>query len=122
MYEYKAELIRVVDGDTVDLNVDLGFGVWRQDRFRLYGPNPAIKMGMDAPEMSTGAPGKAAKFALFEFLHSPTVPYILTIQTVKDRQEKFGRYMAVIFRDSNGKRENVNQLMLDGGFAKLKEF
>jgi len=80
MYEYQAELIRVVDGDTVDLNVDLGFGIWRRDRFRLYGPNPTANMGMDAPEMSTGAPGKAAKYTLHQFLFENE----LTIQTVQD--------------------------------------
>jgi micrococcal nuclease len=38
MYEYGVEIVRVVDGDTVDVNIDLGFGVWlRKERVRLYG-------------------------------------------------------------------------------------
>ena len=46
MYEYKAKLIKVVDGDTVDVDIDLGFGVWlRNERVRI--------MGIDTPESRT---------------------------------------------------------------------
>ena len=37
MYEYKAKLIRVIDGDTIDALIDLGFDVWVKKRIRLYG-------------------------------------------------------------------------------------
>ena len=38
MYEYKCKMVKVVDGDTVDVDIDLGFGVWMRDqRIRLYG-------------------------------------------------------------------------------------
>ena len=46
MYKYKAKLMRVVDGDTVDVDIDLGFGVWlRKERIRLR--------GIDTPESRT---------------------------------------------------------------------
>ena len=46
MYEYKAKILRVVDGDTVDVDIDLGFGVWlRNERVRI--------MGIDTPESRT---------------------------------------------------------------------
>ena len=46
MYEYNCKIVRVVDGDTVDVDIDLGFGVWmRNERVRLY--------GIDAPESRT---------------------------------------------------------------------
>ena len=46
MYEYRATIIRVVDGDTVDVDIDLGFGVWLKDeRVRI--------MGIDTPESRT---------------------------------------------------------------------
>ena len=46
MYEYKCELDRVVDGDTVDVDIDLGFGVWlKKERVRI--------MGIDTPESRT---------------------------------------------------------------------
>ena len=46
MYEYKCKLVKVVDGDTIDVDIDLGFGVWmRNQRIRLY--------GIDTPESRT---------------------------------------------------------------------
>ena len=46
MYEYKAKLVKVVDGDTVDVDIDLGFGVWlKNERVRI--------MGIDTPESRT---------------------------------------------------------------------
>ena len=46
MYEYRANIRRVVDGDTVDVDIDLGFGVWlKKQRVRLY--------GIDTPESRT---------------------------------------------------------------------
>ena len=46
MYEYKCKLVKVVDGDTIDIDIDLGFGVWLQNqRIRMY--------GIDTPESRT---------------------------------------------------------------------
>ena len=46
MYEYRIEIVKVIDGDTVDVNIDLGFGVWmKKERVRLY--------GIDTPESRT---------------------------------------------------------------------
>ena len=43
MYEYRCKIVRVVDGDTVDVDIDLGFGIWmHKERVRLY--------GIDTPE------------------------------------------------------------------------
>ena len=46
MYEYKCRIDRVIDGDTVDVDIDLGFGLWlRKERVRMY--------GIDTPESRT---------------------------------------------------------------------
>ena len=46
MFEYKCKMVKVVDGDTVDVDIDLGFGIWlRKQRIRLY--------GIDTPESRT---------------------------------------------------------------------
>ena len=89
IYIYKAELIRVVDGDTVDLIVDLGFDTSRRERFRLY--------GIDAPEMNTEA-GKEAKAWLREVLQPLEAIYVQTIQlSTKAKRDKYGRFLAVLY-------------------------
>ena len=66
MYEYKAKVLRVVDGDTVDVDIDLGFGIWmHRERVRM--------MGIDTPESRTRdkvekAFGLASKARLKELL------------------------------------------------------
>ena len=70
MYEYRIKVVRVIDGDTVDVDIDLGFGVWmHKERVRLY--------GIDTPESRTRDKvekvfGKAAKAYLQESLKKGT--------------------------------------------------
>jgi micrococcal nuclease len=100
MYQYKAKVIRIVDGDTLHLEVELGFDVTRKDSFRLY--------GLDAPELNTDA-GKAAKVWLAEALTQG----VLIITTHKDDREKYGRYLATLWID----QKNVNEAMIAAGHA-----
>jgi micrococcal nuclease len=89
IYIYKAELIRVVDGDTVELMIDLGFDTLRKERFRLY--------GIDAPEMNTEA-GKEAKAWLEDAIRPPEPIYVQTIQlSTKAKRDKYGRFLAVLY-------------------------
>jgi micrococcal nuclease len=91
IYLYKAELIRVVDGDTVDLIIDLGFDTSRKERFRLY--------GIDAPEMRTAA-GKEAKAWLWEALQPLEAIYVQTVQlSTKAKRDKYGRFLAVLYSE-----------------------
>ena len=91
IYIYKAELIRVVDGDTVDLIIDLGFDTSRKERFRLY--------GIDAPEMRTKE-GKEAKAWLWEALQPLEAIYVQTVQlSTKAKRDKYGRFLAVLYDD-----------------------
>ena len=85
MYVYAARLVKVVDGDTVDLDVDMGFDVHIQQRIRLAGIN--------CPEHGT-ADGDAATAYTRAWLeqHGPN----LTLRTIKDKHEKFGRLLGVI--------------------------
>lgn len=86
MYEYEAQVLRVVDGDTVDCTVDLGMDVQIYQRLRL--------VGIDAPEINTaGTEGEDARDWLRKYL----VPGdTIIVKTVKDRREKYGRYLASI--------------------------
>jgi len=120
IYIYKAELIRVVDGDTVDLIIDLGFDTLRKERFRLY--------GIDAPEMRTKA-GKEAKAWLWEALQPLEAIYVQTIQLeTKVKRDKYGRFLAVLYREFGDVRtklpekrlalESINSEMIEVGHAK----
>jgi micrococcal nuclease len=88
MYEYRCAILRVVDGDTVDVDIDLGFGVWlRNERVRI--------MGIDTPESRTSDEvekifGLAAKKRLGEILGETA---ILRTQKPGKSDEKFGRIL-----------------------------
>jgi len=102
MYEYNASLIRVIDGDTAILRVDLGFKMYCEMSFRL--------LGINAPELnSTG--GAAAKDHLFQLLTAlgPT----LRIQTTKP--DKYGRWLVTFPRPYDA--TTVNQQMIEDGQA-----
>jgi micrococcal nuclease len=90
MYEYNCKIVRVVDGDTVDVDIDLGFSHWiHNERIRLY--------GVDTPECRTRddeekAAGLLAKAFVEDALHVGGT-YILSTR----EKGKFGRYLGVIF-------------------------
>lgn len=91
MYEYKTKLIKVVDGDTVDVDIDLGFGVWlRNERVRI--------MGIDTPESRTRNKveklfGKAASKRLKELLGKSPVLKTQIARNGEDMKGKFGRIL-----------------------------
>ena len=100
MYEYKCKIVKVIDGDTVDVDLDLGFGVWLNDeRVRI--------MGIDTPESRTSDPiekkfGLAAKERVQHLLGEDAT----LISKVKgdgneEMRGKFGRVLGD-FRTSQG--------------------
>jgi micrococcal nuclease len=113
LYTYRATVIRVVDGDTVDVDVSLGFDVFTHQRFRLDGIAAPESYGPKASEA-----GHAAKQYLSDLL-PPGTPVI--IQTVKDRKEKYGRYLATLFplaAEGAAMTICVNRTLIDAGHAK----
>lgn len=109
LYNYSAKLIRVVDGDTVHLDLDLGFSEWRNNQsYRL--------LRINAPEMSTAA-GVAAKDALAGYLVGKT----LVAHT--EKSDHFGRFLAdITATDSAGVETSVNDWMVANGFAIYKTY
>ena len=91
MYEYRTNLIKVVDGDTVDVDIDLGFGIWlRNERVRI--------MGIDTPESRTRDKveklfGKAASKRLKELLGKSPVLRTQVARDGEDMKGKFGRIL-----------------------------
>ena len=90
IYIYKAELIRVVDGDTVELMIDQGFSDFTEQKMRLY--------GIDSPEMRTNA-GKALTIALRVQYPEGSKLAVQSIEGPKKKQfqDKYGRYLAIIY-------------------------
>ena len=88
MYEYRCKILRVVDGDTVDVDIDLGFGVWHhKERVRIY--------GLDAPESRTRDKiekvfGKFAKQCVKDWLPTGSIQKLVT---EKDKSGKYGRVL-----------------------------
>ena len=107
MYEYNCKISRVVDGDTVDVDIDLGFGTWRcSERIRLY--------GVDTPECRTrDAQEKAAGFLAKGFVEDALhVGGTYKLQTKE--KGKFGRYLGTIFIT---KKTSVNDSLIKENLA-----
>ena len=92
-YKYKAEIIRCVDGDTVDVWVDVGFDMRIKQRLRLYGIDTPETRTRDLTEKKVGLMAKARVQELLEVGES------YTIWTVE--KGKFGRYLARIYLEED---------------------
>jgi len=113
VYEYRAELIKVVDGDTVDVDIDLGFGVWlRNERVRI--------MGIDTPESRTSDKveklfGLAAKNRVKKMLEKNVVLKTFAAKDGEDMKGKFGRILGDFYIESEGKL--LTEVMIEEGHA-----
>ena len=109
MYEYKATIRRVVDGDTVDVTLDLGFNIMYNSRIRLLGIDTPESRTRDLEEKKRGV---AAKDRVKELC---PVGSTVTIKTTKDGRGKFGRILGEIFVE--GVVQSINQLLVEEGHA-----
>ena len=111
MFEYKCNLVKVVDGDTVDVDIDLGFGVWlRKQRIRLY--------GIDTPESRTrDKVEKVYGLAAKDFLSKMLSTGEMSIKTHKDAKGKFGRILGELFMKTSIGELSVNQSLVENSHA-----
>src|SRR5210317_1146146 len=114
--EYDVHLVKVVDGDTVDVDIDLGFGICLKDeRVRI--------MGIDTPESRTSDRveklfGLAAKNRLKELLEKDAKLITTEDKSGEDMKGKFGRILGDFYVERyEGKRERVTEVMIDEGHA-----
>ena len=102
MFEYRCKLIKVVDGDTIDVDIDLGVGGWvRNQRVRLFGIDTPESRTRDLEEKKYGLAAK-------EFLVKWTGAGELKIKTHKDERGKFGRILGEIWTFDT----NINDKMV----------
>ena len=114
-YWYTGKVLNVVDGDTVDLMIDLGFSIHHKIRVRLYGVNTPESRTKDAAEKEMGL--KAKEFTK-DWLHNHETVFI---KTVVDKNEKYGRVLAELY--SSGDIDSpttacLNKDIIESGYAR----
>ena len=123
MYEYHVKnLTKVVDGDTIDVDIDLGFDISFSSRVRLAGIDTPESRTSDKMEKALGL--EAKEYLKYKLKDAKSI----TIKTEKmDSSEKYGRILGWIFVDDH--EVSVNQQMIDDGYAwgylgetKVKDF
>jgi micrococcal nuclease len=103
MYEYKAIIRKVIDGDTIEATLDLGFRITTVQRLRL--------LGINAPELHKAAQIKAAKVAKTALAEKLPPETTCIVRTTKS--DDWGRWLATIILDG----ENVNDWLVEHGYA-----
>ena len=103
MYQYRAKILKVVDGDTVHAALDLGLDVTINVTLRLAGIN--------APEMSTPEGVRSKEWLVSRLESTDTI----TGCTIKIKREKYGRYLAYLYIDNE--TESLNDQMLKESLA-----
>ena len=110
MYEYQATVLRVIDGDTIEVDIDLGFSTIIKKRSVRF-------KGIDTPETRTrDLVEKEAGLLAKERVEGLCPPgSVITLRTTIDKDDKYGRILGEIF--VGGVVQSVNQLLLEEGHA-----
>lgn len=114
LYLYKAKIISVYDGDTCRADIDLGLKVWiNNEKLRL--------LRINAPELRGDEREEGLKSR--DFLREQIADKEVILQTHKDKQGKYGRYLAEIWvTDAQGEWHNVNDRMVEKRYAEYKDY
>lgn len=109
-YTYEASVVQIHDGDTITVDISVGFHIWmRSQKIRFLGIN-APELGL--PDLS----GEKSRDALTGVLQTSRMEVVIT--THKDSKEKFGRWLGIVFAlDSKGQQFNVNDWMISNKWA-----
>lgn len=106
IYTYKARCVSVYDGDSITLDIDLGFNHWMlNQKIRLLGIDTPEIRGKERPE------GLVSAERLRGLIEGKDVIMV----SHRDRAGKYGRWLATIYIDNI----NINQLLLEEGWAKI---
>ena len=111
LYNYRANVVGVYDGDSVTLDIDLGLGIWsKRQKCRL--------LGIDTPELRglERTDGLKSKQRLCELILGKQI----AVETARDKTGKYGRWLVTIW-DLNDELGwvNINELLLSEGYAKI---
>ena len=112
MYEYNFKLVKVVDGDTIDVDIDLGFGTWlRNQRIRM--------MGIDAPESRTSDKEEKVYGLLAKEKLNTLLANSRTLRTFKDTKGKYGRILAdvIVYHSAEDRWCGATEVMINEGYG-----
>ena len=113
MYHYRAVVTSVYDGDTITVDVDLGFGIWRHgERIRLGRINTPEVRGAERPQ------GLISRDRLRQRIDGREV----ILETSKDKKGKYGRYLGEIWALTDAGYININDWLVDEGLAEYREY
>jgi micrococcal nuclease len=114
LYHYKAKVVSIYDGDTCTVDIDLGLHIWNKgEKIRLNRIN--------TPEIRGKEKDKGIKSR--DYLKSLILEKEIYIETIKDKKEKYGRYLGEIWlEDEKGKFININDVIVKNGFAKYQKY
>jgi len=117
-YIYRGKLERVVDGDTIDALIDVGFDIWIKKRIRYSGIDTWESRTRDLDEKKLGLEAKARNKELLEIVSSKSGYFRLKSHGVG----KYGRVLGEIFiEDKDGKQYNINKTLISEGHAYVYE-
>ena len=113
-YIYRAKLVRVVDGDTVDALIDVGFDIWFKKRIRFKGLDTWESRTRNLEEKKKGLAAKARNKELLESVSSKSGYFRLKSYGLG----KYGRVLGELFiMDKEGKQWNINKTLITEGHA-----
>jgi len=114
LYQYKAFVTKVYDGDTITVEVDLGFKTSvKGEKIRL--------IRINTPEVRGASREEGLKSR--DYLRSLILGKEIILETVKDKKGKYGRYLGEIyFEIEDGEWLNINNHLVDKGLAEFKEY
>ena len=110
LYNYRAFVTGVYDGDSITVDIDLGFNNWmKNQKVRLYGINTPELRGEERQD------GLIARDRLRELILDKEI----IIKSYKDKAGKYGRWLATVFHKQDGSFEDINMLLLAEGLAEI---
>ncbi len=114
LYNYRAKIISVYDGDTVRADIDLGMTTWiKNEKLRLSRIN--------TPELKGG--DREAGLKARDFLRDLVLDKIVILETIKDKKGKYGRYIAELWLQTDPEEFlNINDLLVEKGHAKYQQY
>jgi len=112
MYEYRCKVVKIADGDTVDVDIDLGFGVWlKKERIRMFGIDTPESRTRDLDEKKYGLMAKDYITRLLDDEGG------IVLKTRKDAEGKYGRILGELWRTTDFADTSINDLMIKNHHA-----